>query len=572
VLEVLQTVPGVSLVRTGGPGSATSVFLRGASSEHALVLLDGIEMNDPSSPTGGYDFATLSTAGVERIEVLRGPQSTIHGSSALGGVVNVVTRRGEGPPRLELLAEAGSYGTAAGSVALLGSAAGWSWSATATRRTTDGFSAAPADLGNKEPDGSRTSGLELRVDRRAGPLRLSLLAHLDDSSTDLDQAGPEGDDPNRRLDDRETAWKAEARSGEPGDVWRPTISVTFMNHDRGSLDDPDSAHPSTSERGAFEGSAWKIAWLNDIDLGRSLRVVAGAEFERERAATTFESDGEFGPFESAFEERSARTTGVFGELRLEPTDPMTISVGARLDDHDRFGTAVTMRVAPVLRVTSTGSRLRATWGTGFKAPTLFQLYDPEFGARDLDPEHSRGWEAGIDQTLASERVLLSATWFETRYEDLVAFAFPDGYRNEDETSTRGLEAAIEALPGGGVRLGVSYTFTKAEAETGPDAGLPLIRRPRHQGAVDAAWTLPRGEVALGLRWVGDRDDLDFTAFPSARVSLDSYAVARIAVRLEVSEAVRVFGRIENLLDAEYEEVLDFATAGRAAYVGATFRP
>ena len=573
VLEALQTVAGVSLVRTGGPGSATSVFLRGASSEHALVLIDGIEMNDPSSPTGGYDFATLGTEGIERIEVLRGPQSTIHGSSALGGVVNVITRRGEGPPRVEVVADGGSYGTAMGSVALLGESAGWSWSANASRRTTDGFSAAPEDLGNDEADGSRTTGLALKMERRAGPLRLSFLAHLDDSDTDIDQAGPEGDDPNRRLEDREIAWKAEARHGEPGETWRSAVSVTFASHDRQSVDDPDPAHPTASERGQFEGSAWKIAWVNDLDLRPAARLVVGAETEREEAATTFRSDGEFGPFESAFEQRSARTTGGFAELRVEPTEPLSLSIGARADDHDRFGTAATVRLAAALRLPSRGSRLRATWGTGFKAPTLFQLYDPEFGALDLDPERSRGWDAGIDQELASGRVRLFATWFETRFEDLITFAFPDGYRNENEVTTRGLETGVTALPTPGIRLEASYTYTNAEAATGPDADLPLIRRPRHLGSLDAAWIPGHGtDVTLGVRWVGERDDLDFSVFPSQRVVLDSYLVARIAASWEVRDAVRLFGRIENVLDADYEEVLDFGTPGRAAYVGVAFRP
>jgi vitamin B12 transporter len=573
VLEVLQTVPGVSLVRTGGPGSATSVFLRGASSEHALVLIDGIEMNDPSSPNGGYDFATLGTERIERIEVLRGSQSTIHGSSALGGVVHVITRRGEGPLRVEVEAQGGSYGTAAGSFALLGESAGWSWAGTVSRHTTDGFSAAPEDLGNDEADGSRTTGLGLNVERRAGRLGLSLVAHLDDSATEIDMAGPEGDDPNRRLEDREVGWKAEARYGGPDETWRTALSVTFASHDRGSLDDPDPAHPSASERGAFEGSAWKVAWVNDLDLASSVRVVAGAETEREEAATTFRSESEFGPFESAFEERSARTTGAFGEVRAEPAELLALSVGARVDDHDRFGAAATARLAAALRFASTGSRLRATWGSGFKAPTLFQLFDPEFGAPDLDPERSRGWDVGIDQELASGRVRLFATWFDTRFQDLITFTFPDGYRNENEAITRGIEVGATGLTASGIRLDATYTYTKAEAETGPDAGLPLIRRPRHQGSVEAAWIALRGtDVTLGVRWMGEREDLDFSVFPSERVVLDSYVVARLMAGWEVNEAVRLFGRIENLFDADYEEVLDFGTAGRAAYAGIVFRP
>ncbi|CAN5862288.1 TonB-dependent receptor [soil metagenome] len=572
VQEALRNVPGVSLVRTGGPGGSTSVFLRGAGSGHALVLIDGIEMNDPSSPTGGYDLATLGTEAVERIEILRGPQSTIHGSSALGGVVNVITRSGEGPPRIEARGEVGGYGTAAGALAFVGSRGGWSWAATIARRQSDGFSAAPEDLGNDEADGSETTALGLRVERQLGILGLLFVGHMDDSDTDLDAFGPQGDDPNRRLSDREIAGKAEAGIGRQGDPWRSTLSIGFASHDRATRDDVDLAHAMETERGEFDGREWKLAWVNDLALGQTMRVVAGAETERERAETTFRSEGPFGPFESEFPERSARTSGLFGELQADVAEPWSLSLGGRIDDHDRFGSAVTTRIASAVRIAATGSKLRATWGTGFKAPTMFQLFDPEFGSADLDPERSRGWDVGIEQELASGRARIAATWFDTGFEDLIAFA-AEGYRNESEVSTHGLEASAAALLGRGVQLATSYTFTHAESERGPDAGFPLIRRPRHRGSLDLSWSATRGpEVVLGVLWVGNRDDLDFAVFPSERVTLDAYTLTRVAASWDVTEAVRVFGRIENLFDSEYEEVLDFGTAGRSAHLGVSFRP
>lgn len=572
VRDALETVPGVSLIRTGGPGGATTVFLRGANSEHALVLLDGIELNDPSSPTGGYDLATLGTASVERIEILRGPQSTVHGSSALGGVINILTRRGEGDSRVELSLEGGAYGSASGSVAALGARGGWSWSATAARRTTDGFSASPERLGNDEDDGSRTTGVDVRVDRRAGPVSLAFVGHLDDSETDLDQTGPQGDDPNRRLEDREMALLAEIRSGESDDRWQPTVSFAYSRHDRESLDDPDADHPLTSERGEFEGSTWKLSWINDVALGKAGRLVAGVETERESAFTTFVSDGEFGPFESTFPERTARTTGGFSEFRTHPSGKISLALGARADDHDRFGTALTARVAPALSIVSTGTRLRGTWGTGFKAPSLFQLYDPTFGSESLDPELSRGWEAGIDQSFASGRVRLSVTAFQTRFEHLITFA-SEGYRNENESTARGLETTAGAAIAVGLYVNASYTYTHTEIKTGPDHGLELLRRPRHKGSLELDWTPERGpDVALGVVGVGEREDIDFSVFPSERVTLDSYTLVRVAVGWDVTDALRLQGRIENLLDADYEEVLDFGTAERAAYVGVTYRP
>ena len=372
VLEALQTVAGVSLVRTGGPGSATSVFLRGASSEHALVLIDGIEMNDPSSPTGGYDFATLGTEGIERIEVLRGPQSTIHGSSALGGVVNIITRRGQGPPRVEVVADGGSYGTAMGSVALLGESAGWSWSANASRRTTDGFSAAPEDLGNDEADGSRTTGLALKMERRAGPLRLSFLAHLDDSDTDIDQAGPEGDDPT----------DASRTARPPG---RPKPGMATGR--RGGRRFVHVREPRSAERGRSGSAPRRLpnAASSREARGRSpgersrlrpaARLVAGAETEREEPPHVPERR-RFRAVRGASSSVGS-TTGASPSSAWSPPNAFALD-RRRADDHDRFGTAATVRLAAALR-SPPGARACGDVGTGFS--TTVQLYDPSSGRR-----------------------------------------------------------------------------------------------------------------------------------------------------------------------------------------------
>jgi vitamin B12 transporter len=247
------------------------------------------------------------------------------------------------------------------------------------------------------------------------------------------------------------------------------------------------------------------------------------------------------------------------------------SVGARTDHHDRFGSATTFRLAPLLILGNT--RLKASYGTGFKAPTLFQLFDPQFGNRDLDPETSRGWDFGIEGDLAAGRALVGATVFATDFEDLIAFS-GEGYRNVRAASSRGLEVFVSLLAAEGLRLRSSYTYSDAEDESeGPDHGRALIRRPRHQGGMVLDLAVPgRGDAAVEIVIVGEREDEDFSSFPSSRVTLDRYALVRIAGSHSVVDGVRLFWRIENALDTEYQEVFGFGAPGRALYAGveATF--
>lgn len=563
VLEALRDLPGTSVVRTGGPGGQTSVFLRGAAPEHALVLIDGIEVNDPSTPAGAYDFANLLAEDVERIEVLRGPQSTLYGSSATGGVIQILTRPAGGAPRLSVGAEGGSFGTWRTTVGTAGTAGPVEWTARATRRETEGISAVAATTGEPEDDPNDVSVVSGRFAWRGESVELALTARADLAETGLDQSGPGGDDPNFVSDAAQKAARAEARlSVRPG--WEQVVAVSFARHDRVATDEVDEARPETRSRGDFEGRKWKGEWIHRID-GAGIRWTAGLEHESESALSSFASDGPFGPFESEFPEESARTTGVFLQGRWSGADRVHVTGGVRVDDHDRFGRATTLRLAPVVAFPRTGTALRATWGTGFRAPSLFQLFDPQFGNPDLEPEESAGWDAGVEQRLADGRLRLSATAFGTRFEELVGFDFETGYRNVQAASTRGVEVEASALLSARVRAGLSYTRLRAVDESGPeDERLP--RRPKNAFEASLEWSEARTRGAVTVRWVGEREDDDFSVFPAVRRSLDPYAIVRVTGSVRLGGA-RLFGRVENLLDQGYEEVLGFETPGRAFYGG-----
>lgn len=568
VADALRDVPGLHIVRTGGFGGVTSVFLRGAGAAQAVVLRDGIELNDPSSPAGAYDLAGLLTEGIERIEVLRGPQSTLHGSNAMGGVIQILTRTGQGPPGGTSRIEAGAYGTLHGAARVAAGSDRWSWVVQVDRRQTDGIS---ASRGGGERDAGESTGASAVLEwTPAGAWGIRGTLHGRDGEVENDQGGGAGaDDPNFVSDAAEVAAAVEVRFDASPSWWKPRLELAVTRHDREAVDEPDPARPVTSSRSVFDGRRWKATWQNELLLGAH-HVIAGIDHEVESAASRFVSDGEFGPFESELPEVSARTTGIFAEDRLELGRRAHLALGIRADDHSRFGEAVTFRVSPVVQL-GQAVRLRGSLGSGFRAPGLSQLLDPAFGNPELDAETSDGVEGGVDIESRDSEVRVGATWFATRYEDLIVFD-GEALRNVGEAESRGVEFTASAEPGERFELEAAYTYLDTEERAGEDAGRPLLRRPRHTASLAVGYRLGRGEAGLLLRYVGEREDLDFSSFPSRRVELDGYATLRLTAAYDLADGFRLFARVENLTAADYEEIFQFGTPGRAVYGGlsATF--
>lgn len=561
-LHALRDVPGLAVAQSGGFGGVASVFLRGAPAEHTLVLVDGVEVNDPSAPSGAYDFAHLAIEDVERIEVAKGPQSPLYGSAAMGGVIQVFTRS-PGAPGGSLTVEGGGFGTWRAAGSATGNGGPLRYRVTASHRSTDGISAAADRFGNDESDGDRSTTLSGTVDWSATEaLDFNLVVRGVRSETDLDQDGRAGDDPNFETDQEEAGARLLATL-RAGDRWEHRLALDVARHDRETIDLPDPARPETRFESDFEGRRWAAEWVARGPVGPGA-LTGGLEWEEQRAETGFSGAGPFGEFEGGLPEAAARTVGAFLQHQAAFGDRLFVTAGGRVDDHDEFGAALTWRVAPTFSVPSTGTRLRATVGTGFKAPSLFQLFDPQFGNVDLDPEESFGWDAGVEQDLVDGRLRLGATVFGTDFEELVAFD-EDGFRNVRAARASGIEATLSAWPTDRVRVSAAYTFTDTEDE---DDDEPLLRRPRHAADLDVSTRFDGGgDATFGARWVGARDDLDFSVFPAERVGLDEYLLLRAATSWPIGSGLRVFGRVENLLDETYEEVLNFGTPGRAAYLG-----
>ncbi len=571
VLKALRDIPGLDVVQTGGVGSQTSIFLRGANSEHTLVMIDGVEVNDPISPGRSYDFAHLTVDNIERIEIIRGPQSTLYGSDAIGGVVNIITKKGEGKPKFFLSAEGGSFTTFRETTGISGGNKWVNYSFAHSRFDTEGISAASKKDGNYERDGYENTSLSARLGfTPLDNLDIDFILRYINAKTDLDNfGGVGGDDPNYVQKSKQLLFKTQVGLSL-FDLWTQKLAFATTDNDRDVKNEKDHQHPFDSERGHYEGQLIKFDWQHNLQLHKTNELTLGFEYEEEEGKSRYNWESQWGPGESLFPEKTANTKGYYIQDQIKLWERFFGTFGIRIDDHSRFGTEATYRIAPAYLIKETDTKIKGTFGTGFKAPTLYQLFAPAtlwgpIGNKNLKPEKSRGWDFGIEQELLKKRVVLGATYFRNDFKDLIQFDWGQGYINVAKAKTEGVELFASAKPIDDLTLRINYTYTDTEDKT---TGEALIRRPKNKIGFDLNYHfLNNGNVNLGVIYVGKRDDMDFSISPSRRVKLDQYTLVNLAASYDISKNFQLFGRVENLLDKEYEEAKGFGTPGLSFFGG-----
>ena len=572
VLEVLKGLPGLDVVQNGGVGGATSIFLRGANSEHTLVMIDGVEVNDPISPGRSYDFAHLTVDNIERIEVIRGPQSTLYGSDAIGGVVNIITKKGEGKPKFFLSTEGGSFTTFREATGISGGNKWVNYSFALSRFDTEGISTASKKDGNYERDGYENTSLSAKLGfKPMDNLGIDFILRYMDAKTELDNfAGVGGDDPNYVQKSNQFLFKTQVGLSLFNDLWIQKLGLALNDHNRDIKNKKDSQHPFDYEKGRYDGQLLKFDWQHHLQLHKTNALTFGLEYEREEGKSKYYWESLWGPGQSIFPKKTANIKGYYIQDEIKLWDRLFATLGIRIDDHSRFGSETTYRVAPAYLIKETDTKIKGTFGTGFKAPTLYQLFAPAtlwgpIGNKDLKPEKSKGWDFGVEQNFFKNRVTLGATYFRNDFKDLIQFDWGQGYINIAKAKTEGVELFASAKPIDDLTLRINYTYTDTEDKT---TGEALIRRPKNKIGFDINYHfLNNGNVNLGVIYVGKRDDLDFSISPSRRVKLDQYTLVNLAVSYDITKNFQLFGRVENLLDKEYEEVKGFGTPGLSFFGG-----
>lgn len=545
-LDALATVPGVSVNSNGAFGGVASVRIRGAASAQTLVLIDGVAVNDPTSPAGGFDFARLDTENIARIEVLKGPQSTLWGTDAMGGVVSIITKRPEAGAGGTLFAEYGSFDTFRGGASVENARDIGDFRVALVATTSEGISKADTANGNPEADGYRAFTLSAK-----GGLNLGAGARLGgdilwtDAVSDFDSFafGAEGNIADG--DEVSETGELSANVTLTGALLDGLLeNLLLIGHSQIARENFTSRVPGFSA----EGERTVFRYQGTLTMDPRNRLAFGAEREQ-----------------SAANDDDTALDGLFALYEFKPVAGVTLTGGLRLDDHERFGSETTARGAVAYNPTDQVT-LRASWGQGFKAPTIFQSIFFCCGASgpntDLQAETSEAFDVGLDWRSPDGRAEAGITYFDQDIDNQIDFSFAlGGYENIAQVESRGVE-----LYGGyqwreWLRISADYAYIDAADGNGNR----LTRLPEHTGHVTLTLD-PSGPFsgAVLIRYNGEETNSDGT-------SLAGWTRIDLTGAYGLSERVELFGRIENLLNEDYQQVLGYGTPGLSGSLGVRYR-
>ncbi len=557
ILDLLEEVPGLNITQNGGPGQAASVFIRGANSDQTLVLVDGIEANDLMNPSGGFDFSALTVENVERIEVYRGPQSLRFGSGAIGGVVNIITKRGVGPLHTEAKLEAGSYDTLQGAVVIGGQSSKFHYSVGGSAFQTHGFSSADKAEGNSEADGAQRGNTSARLFydvSKTGSVDLTMRSFS--VKNDLDRhGGVGGDDPNYTGQSRQLLSGLTYSDLFLDEKLSSLIGFYYSEVDRNDRNLPDSESTRDSSNSYFS-RRMKIVISNSYKLSKSNTLGLNLEYNQNYGEGRSVYNGAVSdvPAETVY------LSGVSVTYSWD-IDRAFADFGIRNDEHSQAGSVTTYLVAPGLRIQETGTILKATYATAFKAPSLYQLYS-SYGSRDLKAEKSQAYEFSVEQS-AGSALVFSVVYFNQKFTDLIDFdMIASKYQNIKKAKSNGWELQTSWQIHRSWKSLIFLTLLDARDES---TDTPLLRRPGRSGGVVLQYDEGPWFGEFKYTAVSERSDVDPVSF--TEMKLPFYDVVKVSGSYQISGPIKITGRIENLFNRHYQQVAGYGTSGLAGYLG-----
>jgi len=574
VADILSAVPGVGLSRNGGPGGITALRIRGAEADHTVVLIDGVKLNNPSSPGGGFDFANLLVGDLARIEVLRGPQSTLYGSQALGGVVNLISATGDTPLGGSADVEFGELQSWRTRAALRGRQGPLGYQVSAGWFTTTGVSSLDRRLGGAERDGYENTAMQGRVTYAAtDAVSLEGRAWWSKGEAGIDGFPPPSysfaDTPEKSVTEELILYAGAGLKLLDGRS-RTRLGLSRTRIDRDNLD-PTLVVPVTF---ASRGQNDRVELQSELDLTKTLQLVGGAELETSRLRTA--SPSPFDPDPAPLRIRND-LNAVYIQAQAMPITGLTATLGIRRSDHDGFGGATNLRATVAATFNDGDTVLRAAAADGFKAPTPYQLFS-EYGNAALEPEEAESVELGIEHAALDRRLIGALTWFsrETRNQidfvscfnsaDAICAGRPYGtYDNVSRARASGLETSLEARPTAGLVLKANFVHldVRNRSAGSPNSGNRLARRPQYSATVSAAYRFASGlDLSGSYQRVGASFDNAANTVPLA-----GYDLVALRFSQPLGPVWSVHGRIENATDEVYQTTATYGALPRQAFMG-----
>ncbi len=542
VLDALADVPGVSISQNGSFGGTASVSIRGSGSNNTVILVDGVQLNDPSSPGNGYNFAGLDPHNIERIEILRGPQSVLYGSDAIGGVINVITKTGTEGFGGNFFGEYGSFDTLRGGATLFGGTNKLGYNFAVSGSNTDGISSADENDGNTEEDGYKAFTLSGKVTLQAtDTLRGEIITRYSDNRSEFDNYGPVDGDNVSYFDEFLIAgrFNLDLLDGQFANM----VSVEYSTIDR-------SNKSNGIESFAAKGTRFNLDYLGVYTPVNDWTVTVGAQHEETKAET--------------IDPNNFIINSLLGEVAYTGIKGLILTGGLRFDDHETFGSEVTARITGSYTLEETGTRFIANWAEGFKAPSVFQLtYICGFcgltePTANLKPEEAEAFEFGIEQSFLDQRLTLGATFFHQNAENEIIFTFTDGYQNLGRSQSKGLEVTLNAEITESLHIKSNYTLTDAIDRDTDDQ---RIRQPKHEFYGAVTWAAENGFMS-SLSATYNGKELD-----RGNIEIDGWVRIDLRLSYDINDSVQIYGRMDNIFNKEYQHVTGYGTADRSVYAG-----
>ena len=549
IFEALRSVPGLNIRKSGSIGRQANVTIRGSRAEHVLVMIDGVQVNSPTQ--GFFNFQNLTTDNIERIEVVRGPQSTLYGSDAMAGLINIVTKKGKGKPKFSIRSEFGTLErTYNESISSSGSIKKFNYSVDVARIDSDGRG---ADDDYDKTNISSRFGYEINE-----KIDIQTSMRYNDSMVALDD-GAFRQDPNRFSQNEDFNMNAVFNQSLT-DWWNHRLKFSFADADLISIDRPN---PGTAEtrntRSRFNSQIYTGDWQHTLKYKDIDTFVVGFEFEDQEAAN--------GNFEKVLINR-----GWYFQNQLKLWDRFFFNAGVRIDDSNTFGKDVNPKFSIAYHLKETDTKFKANYGKGFRGPTLNELFFPNFGDPTLQPEESESYDLGFEQYLLNDKLFFGVTYFNNRFSNLIDSTNIGGSfvaQNLGFVRTEGIEAEAVIKPFEG--LTIRGTFTKTNTRDGLKK--ELRRQPRKQGSVNINYSfLDKFNINVDDTIVGNSRDgtngggITPRGRPRIRTNTGIHKLDA-ALSYYYSEHLQLYTRAENLLDIQYDEILGFRAAGARFFFG-----